>query len=230
MINAGLIDGTTAELLTHYHFKYQYYQPDLVVLNTGGNDAVTADASIYYQPDYSHERRQPVRPTPLTPGCRQLLKSRLFSFGLIWLMYGSSQGSTSHIDYDRLDRDLPPPIVWHPAAQEPDLVRSLPDDQLGFTRNVNRLVSMIVDDGAHVVLVPFRIAPSGEAQESVEQCQRNERILLEIAARRELVLAPFPASVIGTSNWVDSCHVDQAGCRSKAEHIAVYAKKVLWPE
>ncbi|MBI3735066.1 hypothetical protein HY256_00945, partial [Candidatus Sumerlaeota bacterium] len=39
VINGGLPFGTTAELLTHYHFKYHYYRPDIVVINAGGNDA-----------------------------------------------------------------------------------------------------------------------------------------------------------------------------------------------
>ena len=36
VINAGLPWGTTAEMLTHYHFKFHFYRPDLVILNPGG--------------------------------------------------------------------------------------------------------------------------------------------------------------------------------------------------
>ena len=56
VINGGLPWGTTAEMLTHYHFKFQYFRPDLTIINTGGNDAI-ASAGLYYQPDYSHWRR-----------------------------------------------------------------------------------------------------------------------------------------------------------------------------
>ncbi len=53
IINAGVRWGTTAEILTHYLLKFRYYQPDVVVINPGGNDP-SSYATPPYHPDYSN--------------------------------------------------------------------------------------------------------------------------------------------------------------------------------
>ena len=41
VFNAGLPSGTSAELLTHYFLKAQHFDPDLIILHTGGNDVTS---------------------------------------------------------------------------------------------------------------------------------------------------------------------------------------------
>jgi lysophospholipase L1-like esterase len=229
VINGGLPLGTTAELLTHYHFKFHYFRPDLVIINTGGNDACVLTNHDYYQPDYSHWCSPLQPPQPLSPLGRTLLKSRLASLIFIQLLYGRDPGNSWLIRPE----DLPPPTVWHPAAREPGLGRTLPDSDLAFTHNLKTLLTEVSNDGVKILLVPFRLAPDYKRYDNLQpeflEAFRNERILKQIASEQRLSVAPFPADLIPQKNWVDDCHLDADGCRRKAQHIAKYARKLLWP-
>ena len=55
VINAGILYGTTAELLSHYIYKNRYLNPDIVIIHTGGNDVVPL-LFHDYKPDYSEFR------------------------------------------------------------------------------------------------------------------------------------------------------------------------------
>lgn len=219
VINGGLEYATTAELLTHYHFKFHYYRPDLVVINTGGNDGLPPSTSNY-QPDYSHWRRQPQAPRPLAPVGQQLMRSRLFALALISLMYGQGEG---HLSLDRVDGV--PPTVWY----ETDDADESTDLNPAFGHNLNRLIEEIVADGGRVLLVPYRLAPNDAVPEEA-YVRQNEVVLKRIAEQRQLAVAPFPASVIALENWVDGSHLNASGCQEKAQHIAEYARRALWPD
>lgn len=59
-LNAGLRGATSADILTHYIFKYQYLDPDLIIIHGGFNDAYTylcRTHGIEYQPDYHTSKR-----------------------------------------------------------------------------------------------------------------------------------------------------------------------------
>jgi lysophospholipase L1-like esterase len=58
-LNAGVHGLTSAEILNHYQFKYQYLSPDLIVVHTGFNDAFAYSGinKAEYQPDYHNIRR-----------------------------------------------------------------------------------------------------------------------------------------------------------------------------
>lgn len=217
VINGGLEYATTAELLTHYHFKYHYYRPDLVIINTGGNDALPPSFSNYH-PDYSHWRQQPTLPRPLSPIGRSLMKSRLLSLAIIALLYSGNEG-----DF-RLDRmDGIPPTVWY-ESPDSDTAENL---NPAFEHNLMALLEEIQRDGAASLLVPYRLAPDYDVPEE-PFIRENERTLQTLAQDRELGFAPFPASVISPENWMDGSHLNAAGCREKAKHIASFAGPILW--
>ena len=225
VLNAGVPLATTAELLTHYQFKYQYFAPDVVVVNTGGNDALFGPSvAPHYHPDYSHCRTT-MRETPrLTGIARAALHSRLFA---LLVMQSLLAPPTLEAQLTRSAPREPPAAQWYSHARGPLQEQELPDEDLAFTRNLRRLVTMLQDDGARVVLVPFRIAPGREHDENPIGCERNERILRQIAEERGVVVAPLPADVISEANWVDSCHLNHDGCLEKAAHIADYVESVL---
>ncbi len=221
VINAGLPFGTSAEILTHYLFKYRYFKPDLVVIQTGGNDAMALRKGAYYQPDYAHMRQPLDVPHPLSSWGRTLCQSRLASWVIIRMMFdGDPRESTIQLDvYD------PPPVAWHPAAQDPNIAETLSDEDLAFTHNLHALVTQIRADGAKVLFVPFRLAPGhvdhGEA--------RHEGILKQVALEREVSFAPFPVDAVDPSCWMDDCHLNVSGCFEKAWHLSPFVHKVLWP-
>lgn len=218
VLNAGLEYATTAELLTHYHFKFHYFRPHLVVINTGGNDAMPAQTTNYH-PDYSHWRRQPQLPRPLSPLGQRLMRSRLIAFGVIQLLYGNVNG---HLSLDNIDGT--PPAFWYEGVPQ----SAAGDLHPAFAHNLNRLIDEILQDGAGILLVPYRLAPELPVVEEAE-VRRNEQTFLRIATERGLHVAPFPADSISPENWVDGSHLNADGCRQKAEHIADYAAQVLWP-
>ncbi|MCE9616101.1 MAG: hypothetical protein K8T26_17655 [Lentisphaerae bacterium] len=229
VINGGLNWGTTAEALCHYHFKYHYFRPDVVVLNVGGNDAAPL-AYPYYQPDYSHWRKPLAMPQPLAPLGQTVLKSRLAAVCLLPLFYGQRPTSI----WIQRPAGTHPPTTWYPPARQSDpavaqrMALALPDAELAFTHNVQSLIDEVLKDGAVPLLVPFRLAPGLEhLEEAPSIVLRDERILRGIATARGLPLAPFPASVISPANWLDSCHLNEGGEREKAVHVAAYVRELL---
>jgi len=79
-----------------------------------------------------------------------------------------------------------------------------------------------------VLLVAFRLAPNVPADDPWNPLMHHtEQQLRTIAAERGIPIAPFPVSVISTEHWVDHCHLNGAGCRQKAQHIAEYVRKLF---
>jgi lysophospholipase L1-like esterase len=222
IINAGLPWGTTAELLTHYHFKFHYYQPDLVIINPGGNDAESFDFA-HYHPDYSHWRRPMTVPSVLPFYGRLVLKSRAVTLMLMPFLYGFHPGSQRFVSLD----NLPPEVQWYPETPYPQY-KHIPKEHRGFFHNLDAMLDEIQKDGSRVLLVPFRVAPHNEYSEVVLQATADEEEMLKDMARsRGLEFAPYPVEVTSPGNWIDSCHTNENGAFEKARHILPYALKLL---
>ena len=82
-LNAGVGGATTAELVAHYIFKWQYLKPDLIVLHTGVNDAVCGFNFAAYQPDYHHARCIAKSPSKILTRYSFLLHSKALSIILL---------------------------------------------------------------------------------------------------------------------------------------------------
>lgn len=222
VINAGVPFATTAEMFTHYHFKFHYYQPDLVVLEAGGNDGIAFD-SEFYHPDYSHWRQPlqlPQRPSFLA---QKLMKSRLVSLVLIPLFYGLRPHESN------LLREGAPAAKWYePIPGSQDFPFDIPWEEMAFKHDLESLIAEIQSDHAKILLVPFRPAPDFEYNQSLKRAiDLNEQILRHISVSKNLLMVPFPAAVISPGNWLDDCHLNAAGEKEKARHVAVYAEKLL---
>lgn len=223
VMNGGLPFGTSAEMLAHYHFKYHYYRPDLVIINEGGNDAAGYTLP-YYHPDNSNWRQPTVNLNPLPEGARWLARSRFMSHIILNVFYSDQlSGSPFYIR----DGARPPAPWFKPNGRFMNDSAAIPDDQLCFTHNMETLIRDILFDGAKVLLVPFRAAPGTYEAEGknyeLGQILRHEKIFQDLANKYAVGFAPFPAGSVGASNWVDHCHLNAAGERQKAEHIAPYA-------
>lgn len=252
VINGGLPWGTSAEQLTHYLFKYRYYRPDLVVLDTGGNDA-QANIIPAYHPDYSHWR-QPIRNLePLRARARWLMHSRLVSLFVVNLFFSEYLDGQHFINtrtpaagwYDRLSapngQDIfvqrkEKPAWYNRVVYDPGEPQAIPDDDLAFTRNIRTLIREIRVDQGRVLLIPFRENPQGSpygyfyTESFLKQVYRHEAALRRIAGEENVAFAPFPGDIISKENWADDCHLNNAGAREKAAHFLPYVRGVLWPE
>ncbi len=225
VINGGNPYATAAEMLTHYHFKYHYYKPDLVILEAGGNDG-EALARPFYQPDYSHWRQPLHLPKMLPRPTRILMKSRLISFFLIPLFYGT------HPERVNLQRakDLEPIAQWYePAPENSNSPFNIPDEEMAMKHDLEYLIDEISKDGAKILLMPFRVKPGYQykAPRLNEAVVLNEQILTKIAADRNLPFAPYPGETISPQNWEDDCHLNAEGEKEKAAYTAPFAKKLL---
>ena len=231
IINAGLPWGSSAEIVTHYHFKYHYYRPDLVVINTGGNDA-QPNQRLNYQPDYSHWRKTLRNIEPLPIHGRWVLKSKLISFFALHI-FAYDRLAGQHFNLSRRTLNDPsPPGSWYPKLPINEKnIPVIPQEHLAFDHNLRSVIREILDDGAKIVLVPFRPNPYSKFydQTSLDQIKRHQRVLKGLADEFRLGFAPFPAETIRAENWVDFCHVNEAGCLEKAKHIAPVIKAQLWP-
>lgn len=225
VLNAGIPWGTTAEMLTHYHFKFHFYNPDVVILNPGGNDAQGLIAP-YYHPDYSHWRQPLIPPQKLAPRARKLLSSRFVALFLLPVLYDPYPDS-KFVNFD----GRPPAAQWYDrAAPNPERnLPSIPDDEIAFKHNLKALIEEIRSDGHKVVLVPFRLNPATDYGPGMMEATRKEEQLLKgLAAEYRLPFAPFPAETISPANWLDRCcHVNGPGNLEKARHILPFVQEVL---
>lgn len=225
IINGGLCWGTSAELLTHYHFKFHYYRPDLVIINSGGNDA-QGYTLPYYHPDNSHWRQPMVNLRPLPDGVRWIAHSRLAGLAILNLFYADQLHGGQFV----IKEGARPPAPWFkPGGELRAEPREIPREHLSFLHNMEALIRSIQADGARVLLVPFRASPEGYKEKAFElsQIERHERIVTELAAKYATGFAPFPASVISPRNWTDHCHLNPTGEREKAAHVAESVKSIL---
>ncbi len=225
VINAGAPWATTAEVLNYYHFKFHYYRPDIVVINVGGNDA-TGMVLSHYHPDYSHWRRPMTEPKPLSYVGQKLLKSRFMALVLIPLIEGRYPDAETFVKLD----NQPPVVSWYPELpRDPKTgVPQLPEDDDAFKYNLETLVRQIQADGAKVVLVPFRRAPNDKYGVTAHAAMDKEEAFVKAAAKKfNTALAPFPASVVTPSSWVDDCHTTSQGYYDKAKHVAEYVVPYL---
>ncbi len=227
VLNGGLPYATSAEILTHYHFKYHYYRPDLVVINEGGNDA-QGYLQKYYHPDNSNWRQPLLNLRPLPQRLRWLARSRFLSYVMLNTFYVDQlTGGEFYVKGGAV-----PPAPWFKLDGE--LVSQpveIPDDKLSFAHNMETLIRNVLADKARVLLVPFRAAPGvyearGDHFE-LSQILRHEQLFRAFAAKYGVGYAPFPASVISDEHWTDHCHLNPEGEAQKAAHLAPYVLSLL---
>lgn len=229
VINGGVMFGTTAEIMTHYLFKYRYYRPDIIVINTGGNDAM-GSAMKTYHPDYSHWRKPLPMALALSPSVRWIMHSRTLAFIAIRMFYANLTKSA----YFYHEEDIQPPAAWYvKTANDADENNQIPEEDLAFKRNLSTIIREVKADGVKVLLVPFRVNPNpnslGYEEEAHDDIVRNEGILKQLARDHDVNFAPFPAQVISPEDWVDSCHLNVAGARDKAHHVVEYLLPIINP-
>ncbi|NCC49891.1 MAG: hypothetical protein EOM20_01620 [Spartobacteria bacterium] len=225
VMNAGLPWATSSELLTHYLFKYRYYRPDIVIINTGGNDA-EGYTLPYYHPDSSNWRQPMVNLRPLPSKWRWLARSRFVCTFILEIFYQDQMHGGQFV----IRNGAKPRAAWfRPHGELVQKPQEIPLENLSFYRNIQTLIRAIQADGGKVMLVPFRAAPDGYRQGTFElsQIERHEQILKDFAKNEKTAYAPFPASIISPGNWTDRCHLNADGTAQKAEHIAQYLIEAL---
>lgn len=220
VINGGLPSGTSAELLTHYLFKYRYYNPDIVVIHTGGNDSYAYYAGGPYQPDYSHIRRSVPRVTTLPLFVRPLMLTKTVSWLVINVFYRDVlKGETFEHKGSELVAD------WFPRSEFEGHLNGN-----AFYRNITTLVSVVRSDGGNVMLAPFIYNDKwpGLAEVYLRGVDFNTEILKTISEEQQVSFCDLsPEMIPYPSGWMDDCHLTSLGVRRKAEPIAEKLASVM---
>ena len=220
VMNAGLPGGMSSEGLVDYLFRDRYFQPQIVVIHSGGNDAGPLLFSDY-RPDYSTYRSWESSQLTVRRGERTLLSFSYlarFSYGL-WL----SDWRTGNI--------VPMPTEWPPREQA--MSHAEHNRPLGYRRYLDLLVRNVRHDGAVPVLFPFYLA-SQEVFELVEPEYRsveplydatkysigkNTHVMKEIAQHYEVPFAMLPEGSIPLEYFFDHAHLKKEGELIKAKFI-----------
>lgn len=222
VMNAGLPAGTSAESFTHYHFKFAYFHPDIVVIEAGGNDA-NASAAPYYHPDYSH-RRQVLTPlTRLSSIGKALLHSYAVSLILIPIVEGLHPADIT------VDRPAAPPTIrWYPEIPAGNDQPQLEATSVGFERNVKSLIAEAKADGATVLLLPFIDDPAfHDRPEVATRVVYDDALLEKIGKETNTDFLPMSGKQISPQNWLDNCHLNGPGNMEKARIILPELKKLI---
>lgn len=148
-INCGVHGLTSAELLTHFQFKYQYFSPHWLVLHTGFNDAFmyarTNDAP--YQPDYHNSRRVFRDILDLSTFEKKMLWSRTFFYFMIRIRFDDYLKSTleDNIFFHHTHKN-----IWYKSDDAPTADSSYN----AFYNNLETLMLIAQKSQVNVLLVP----------------------------------------------------------------------------
>ncbi len=223
VINAGVEAATSAEELNYYNFKFSYYQPDLVILHSGGNDALVFKDDSFYQLDYTNFRKLRFHFEPAPQLVKFLMHSKFFSFLLIHFIYNpmlynsddmfSNQGVESLRIAHWTDNAIIESQHFNP-----------------FYHNHKRLVENILMSGSKVLSMTFGFDTLFYQKHEMEKIQQgieqNNQLIIQIADEMHIPLIPFQyASVTNTKYWVDDCHLTVEGEREKALLVSKYILK-----
>lgn len=229
-LNAGVHGLTSAELLTHYQFRHQYVEPDLVVLHTGANDAFCyCDVNgATYQPDY-HNCRRVFRDITVATGVdKTLMQSRALAFLLIHLRFNEYLETTfEHNPFFSFRPGGP----WHPLAS--DSLRTAKYN--AFHNNISAIVKLASMREADVLLVPEVVDSTFMPEPFNEVLPRSLRMhcgFLESIAAQEpnATYCPLPTERFTKDVFIsndDGLHVSAKGEELKAQTMEAVIVEML---
>ncbi len=214
VINGGLLWATSFELLAHYKHKYRFYDPDMVIIHTGGNDAMAYGNLEAYQPDYSHWRKPMESIKPLPIPARWMMHSRLFSFFVVHLFF-SEMDKTMFVHYDGKSS-----TPWFNYEKE-----DLPAPPINsYYRNMEGLLEVLTKDSVRVYLMPFVLNPDFPKDQLATNYEHgiilHNEMLKQLAAKYQAEYIEVPIGEFDKSNWIDDCHLNEEGHQIKAEILS----------
>jgi len=202
VINAGVESYTTAESLNNLVFRVLDLDPDAIVVYHGAND-VRARRYGNYVSGYEHFRRNWNGSVDRFTGRRDYLG-----------------GINELIQFERPD----PP--GDPAS---NLAAS---DTTAYRRNITSMVVVAKAHGVLPVLVTLaldeRFARNEQQPELIVGVEQHNEVTREVAASHGAVLIDLASQFPTNANlFVDSVHLNEAGCKTKAEIIAADMASLL---
>lgn len=228
VLNAGLEAGNSAEELQQYIFKYSYYRPHVVVVNSGVNDALlAANASADFQPDYTHYRRINFHIEPLPLPARWMMRSCFFSYLAIRLFYSDFSGRQDEFAHQKNV------LFPHWANMNPDSILEKKEyENYPFYKNSRILYEQIIKDGALLLVIPNVLNQNSEFVRQNDKYRNlaviNELLSKTLAEQAGGKVVPFTFdSIKNSSCWIDDCHLNAEGEANKAAILFRVVVRVL---
>lgn len=225
VINAGAEAATSAEELIYYTMKFRYYQPDLVIIHSGGNDAMVFQNDPNYQLDYTNYRKLKFHFEPVAPGVKCLLHSRFISYLMIHFVYSPMLYSSE----DMFSNEYVPSLR---IARWTDESLKAKTDRHGFFyypfyQNHRQLINNILRDGSDVINLTFghneKFYIQHDMGEILEGVRVNNEIIERLSGELNISWIPFSfSSIPNTAFWLDDCHLTAEGEKEKAKLISEY--------
>lgn len=216
VINAGLPFATSAEFLAGYIFRHRYLKADLIILEAGGNDILSG---MYenYNPELTHLRSHGNNSYP-RKGERFLLHSSFIK--LVYTFWLNEEQSVFRgVPYHVQDLD---------KAKALDRVSKC--DFEGFSRNIDLLGKIILQDSSSLIMIPFVEVPKNliskkepllkgleDAQDLGYSKVRNS--LFKASNELNVPLIPLSFENFELSDFIDLCHLNEKGELKKATLI-----------
>ena len=223
IINAGLMWGTSFELLSHYKYRYSYFKPDIVIIHTGGNDSQAYDNIKAYQPDYSHWRKNMENIKPLTGLGHLLMKSKFVSFIVISLFYNNT-GENMFVHFK--GKSAMPLFADNTFTSIPDSNYNV------FYKNMNDLLTDLKTDSASVFIMPFVFNPNFDlstiSNNYYEGVETHNAMLKHLAQKHKTNWVDISNTDFIDDMWIDDCHLYDAGHVIKARSIFEAVKSNLF--
>jgi len=228
VINGGLNYATSAELLLHYLFRDRYFDPDIVIIHTGGNDAKLLLFNDY-NPDYSFFR------PGWTADIHRLRTGEGFFIkhsNIVKLFYAfwlNDSVALPYINKQAKSFDLRPDYYVQNAKE---------NEPIGFERNLRLLLRNIISDGAKPILFPFVITSdeqfdtlSAESAERVAFTRKiregykialakNNEVMRSLSLEYQTPLIILSPEEIPTEYFLDDAHLSKEGETIKARFVA----------
>jgi lysophospholipase L1-like esterase len=215
VVNAGLPNYTTNEIIGMAALWLPEFQPDLVLLHTGLNDAFASAYPEEGGPDGRHFRHAWTR-AELSRPVRTLLRAsrlaRLLASGALRRRGLLAGDMTASIQYP-----LPP---------EDQRRRNL-DAATGryYRRNVETIAVLARRAGAEPVFVEMPQNPAFETADNpyfeaiARAVQRNNRILRDVGAQLGVPVVPLYEKMRDPQAFIDAAHVNPQGMMQKAQGV-----------
>lgn len=220
-MNGGMGAATSAEILTHYLFKYKYFNPDIVVIHAGINDAFTnAKFDEYtYQPDYHTSKRIMQDMPRLTKKIKQLCKlSYIASYYILNNMFERQLKSTfksnDFFDYHQND-------IW--LEEGNDSMYST--NYNAFFNNISSLISVLHSENRKVLLVSEIVSYSKMPDELAKMLkgniEHNTMLLNFLSEKHKIPIVILQKNDFPEDLFIDNdgIHVNEKGEKKKAELI-----------
>jgi len=216
VINAGLIMGTTAEILTTFHFRVLPLKPDLVLLLIGLND-IFPELMPNYKPDYTHERNAWLtRKTSLIMKYNFLLNSNIIK--LVYLFH------LRRTEYSELHADFINPERWKWKEFCKDGDADNPKRYSGFRNNLKSLLAIAERNNVKVIMTPTYIRQDIKTEYPAlhRAYLNNIKIMKDLSGEFPNALFYEPTYNIPEEYHIDWCHLDRRGLEIQAKAFAEF--------